>query len=232
MQSNGRHARIAGLLYFIVVATGIFSLAYVPSQIDAGDAATTVRNIVAHESLFRLGIVSSLVCYTAFLLLPLALYRLLSAHGRQAAVLMVALAASSVSFSFANIGHRFDVLALLGNADYLNAFSTEQLQAQVMLSLQSYRHGILVSEIFWGLWLLPFGWLVFKSRLLPRALGVLLMLGCAGYLADFIGRVLVPEYAASGLGGYVRLPASLGEIGTCLWLLVMGAREAEKPATG
>jgi len=231
MQSNGRHARIAGLLYLIVVATGLFSLAYVPSQIEVDDAATTVRNIVANESLFRLGIVSSLACYTAFLLLPLALYRLLSAHGRQAAVLMVALAASSVPFSFANIGHRFDALALLGDADYLNALSADQLQAQVMLSLQSYRHGILVSEIFWGLWLLPFGWLVFKSRLIPRALGVLLMLGCAGYLLDFIGRVLVPEYAASGLGGYVRLPASLGEIGTCLWLLLMGAREPDRPVT-
>ena len=230
MQANGRDARIAGLLYFIVVATGIFSLAYVPSQIEADDAATVMRNIVANEPLFRLGIVSSLVCYTAFLLLPLALYRLLSAHGRQAAVLMVALATASVPFSFANIMHRFDVLTLLGDAGYLHAFSDEQLQAQVMLSLQSYRHGILVSEIFWGLWLLPFGWLVFKSRLLPRVLGVLLMLGCAGYLADFLGRVLVPEYAASGLGGYVRLPASLGEIGTCLWLLVMGARPSGHPA--
>lgn len=231
MQANGRDARIAGLLYFIVVATGIFSLAYVPSQIEADDAATVMRNIVANEPLFRLGIVSSLVCYTAFLLLPLALYRLLSAHGRQAAVLMVALATASVPFSFANIMHRFDLLTLLGDAGYLRAFSAEQLQAQVMLSLQSYRDGILVSEIFWGLWLLPFGWLVFKSRLLPRALGVLLMLGCAGYLADFLGRVLVPEYAASGLGGYVRLPASLGEIGTCLWLLVMGARPSGHPAT-
>ena len=230
MQANGRDARIAGLLYFIVVATGIFSLAYVPSQIEADDAATVMRNIVANEPLFRLGIVSSLVCYTAFLLLPLALYRLLSAHGRQAAVLMVALATASVPFSFANVMHRFDVLTLLSDAGYLQAFSAEQLQAQVMLSLQSYRDGILVSEIFWGLWLLPFGWLVFKSRLLPRVLGVLLMLGCAGYLTDFLGRVLVPEYAASGLGGYVRLPASLGEIGTCLWLLVMGARPSGHPA--
>ena len=230
MQANGRDARIAGLLYFIVVVTGIFSLAYVPSQIEADDAATVMRNIVANEPLFRLGIVSSLVCYTAFLLLPLALYRLLSAQGRPAAVLMVALATASVPFSFANIMHRFDVLTLLGDAGYLRAFSAEQLQAQVMLSLQSYRDGILVSEIFWGLWLLPFGWLVFKSRLLPRVLGVLLMLGCAGYLADFLGRVLVPEYAASGLGGYVRLPASLGEIGTCLWLLVMGARPSGHPA--
>jgi hypothetical protein len=230
MQANGRDARIAGLLYFIVVVTGIFSLAYVPSQIEADDAATVMRNIVANEPLFRLGIVSSLVCYTAFLLLPLALYRLLSAQGRPAAVLMVALATASVPFSFANIMHRFDVLTLLGDAGYLRAFSAEQLQAQVMLSLQSYRDGILVSEIFWGLWLLPLGWLVFKSRLLPRVLGVLLMLGCAGYLADFLGRVLVPEYAASGLGGYVRLPASLGEIGTCLWLLVMGARPSGHPA--
>lgn len=231
MQSNKRNARIAGLLYLVVVATGIFSLAYVPSQIEAGDAASTVRNIMANESLFRLGIVSSLLCYTAFLLLPLALYRLLAAHGQQAAVLMVALAAASVPFSFANIVHRFDVLALLGDAGNLRVLGSEHLQAQVMQSLQSYRHGILVSEIFWGLWLLPFGWLVFKSRALPRVLGALLMLGCAGYLIDFIGRVLFPDYAASGLGSHVRLPAAFGEIGTCLWLLVMGAREPGQAAS-
>jgi hypothetical protein len=228
MQSNKRTARIAGLLYLIVVLAGIFSLAYVPSQIDTtGDAAATVRNIVAHESLFRLGIVAGLICYTAFLLLPLALYRLLSPYGTQPAVLMVAFAAVSVPIAFAATLDKFEVLALLSGADYLQAFGAAELQARVMLSLDAYKDGLRVVQIFWGLWLLPFGYLVFKSGILPRVLGILLMLGCFGYLIDFTGRVLFPGYAESGIAGFVRLPASLGEIGICLWLLVMGARESK-----
>ena len=205
---------------------GIFSLAYVPSRIDmAGDAATTVRNLIANESLFRLGIVAGLVCYTAFLMLPLALYKLLSPYGKQAAGLMVAFAVVSVPIAFVVTLNKFDVLSLLSGADHLRAVGTEALQAQVMLSLGAYGDGLLVVQIFWGLWLFPFGYLVFKSGIIPRALGVLLMLGCFGYLINFIGRVLFPGYAESVIAGWVRLPAAVGEIGTCLWLLVMGARE-------
>lgn len=226
MQSNKRTARIAGLLYLVVVLAGIFSLAYVPSQINAADnAAATVGNIIANESLFRLGIVAGLVCYTAFLLLPLSLYKLLSPYGRQPAVLMVALAVVSVPLAFAATLNKFDVLSLLSGADYLRAFSAEELQARVMLSLDSYGDGLLATQIFWGLWLLPFGYLVYKSGIVPRLLGILLMLGCFGYLIDFTGRVLFPGYAESGVAGFVRLPASLGEIGICLWLLIAGARE-------
>lgn len=229
MQSNKRTARIAGLLYLIVVLAGIFSLAYVPSQINAAnDAAATVRNLVAREPLFRLGIVAGLVCYTAFLLLPLALYKLLSPYGRQLAVLMVAFAVASVPIAFVVTLNKFDVLSLLSGADYLQTFSAEELQARVMLSLDAYNDGLLVTQIFWGLWLLPFGYLVFKSGILPKALGILLMLGCFGYLINFTGRVLFPGYAESGVAGFVRLPASLGEIGICLWLLVMGAREPKE----
>lgn len=228
MQSNKRAARIAGLLYLIVVLTGIFSLAYVPSQINvAGDPAATVRNLIAHESLFRLGIVAGLICYTAFLLLPLALYELLGRYGKRPALLMVAFAVVSVPIAFVATLNKFDVLSLLGGPDYLQIVSAEELRAQVMLSLDAYSDGLLVTQIFWGLWLLPFGYLVFKSGILPRALGVLLMLGCFGYLTNFIGHVLFPDYAESGIAGFVRLPASLGEIGICLWLLVMGARESK-----
>jgi hypothetical protein len=227
MRSNTRTARIAGLLYLTVVLAGIFSLAYVPSQINvSGDAAATVRNIVAHESLFRLGIVAGLVCYTAFLLLPLALYRLLSPFGKQAATLMVAFAVASVPLTFAVTLNKFDVLALLGGADYLQAFSAQEVQARVMLLLQSYRDGLLVAQIFWGLWLLPFGYLVYKSGILPRILGLLLMLGCFGYLTEFTGKMFFPGYAESGIADLIGIPASVGEIGICLWLLVMGARES------
>jgi len=227
--SNKKNARIAGLLYLVVVLTGMFSLAYVPGKIIVwNNPATTVRNIVASESLFRLGILSGLVCYVFFLLLPLALYRLLKPVNSTWAKLMVILAVVSVPISFINTQHKFAALSLAVDAGYLKAFTSEQLQAQVMFHLQQYDKGILIVQIFWGLWLLPFGYLVFKSGILPKFLGVLLMAGCVGYLINFTGHVLVAAYPESGLSTYVRLPASIGEIGTCLWLLIMGAKERKK----
>jgi len=231
MNANAKLARTAGLLYLIVVAAGIFSLAYVPAHtVVPGDAAATWAKIASSETLFRLGIVASCVCYVAFLLLPLALHRLLSPVNRNAAALMVAFVAVSVPLSFANLSHKFEVLSLLSGADYLRAFGAEQLQAQAMLSLDAYNKGILVSKIFWGLWLLPFGYLVFKSGILPRILGVLLMAGCFGYLIDFLGRALFADYPEMAIARFVVLPATVGEIGTCLWLLIMGARESKRIA--
>ncbi|MGH6781822.1 MAG: DUF4386 domain-containing protein [Sphingomonadaceae bacterium] len=227
--SNKKIARTAGLLYLIVVVAGIFSLAYVPSQITAvGDAAATAGNIMASMPLFRLGIVAGLICFTAFLLLPLALYRLLGRIDRNAAILMVVLAVASVPISFVNMLNKLDVLSLLSGADYLRVFTADQLHARVMLSLDSYGNGLLVSKIFWGLWLLPFGYLVYRSGILPRIFGILLMMGCFGYLIDFTGRVLFPGYVEVAIARFVTLPGTLGEIGICLWLLIMGAREYER----
>lgn len=219
------NARVAGLLYLVTVVTGMFYLGYVPSQLAPhGDAAAKVASILHSETLFRLGIAAELVCNAAFLLLPLALYRLLGGTGRTAAVLMVAFATASVPVAFANLVHRLDVLSLLGDANHLRAFTEAQLHAQVMLQLDAYRHGLLVLEVFWGAWLLPFGYLVFRCGFLPRLLGVLLALGGAGYLVDVLATLLLPSYPASAVADYVLLPASLGEIGTCLWLLAVGIR--------
>ena len=226
MGANKKTARIAGLLYLIVVVTGFFSILYVPSQVTVqGDASATVSNILASKQLFRVGIVAGLICYTTFLLLPFALYKLLSKVGKGVAVLMVAFAVASVPISFVNLLNKLDVLSLLSEANYLQAFTTEQLHARVMLSLDAYVNGILVSEIFWGLWLLPFGYLVFKSGFLPKILGILLMMGCFGYLINFFGQALSPGYAETGIATFVSLPSALGEVGTCLWLLLVGIRE-------
>ena len=232
MTTIDKTARTAGLLYLIVVVTGIFSLAYVPSQITVqGDASATVSNIVASEPLFRLGIVAGFICYVAFLLLPFVLYKLLSPFGKNAAVLMVAFAVVSVPISFINLLNKLDILSLLSGANHLQAFTAEQIHTQVMLSLDSYSNGLLVSEIFWGLWLLPFGYLVFKSGFLPKILGILLIAGCFGYLTDFFASVLFSGYADTTLANFATKPAALGEIGTCLWLLVMGAREPKRYVT-
>lgn len=226
MPSNKTQARIAGLLYLAVVLTGFFSLAYVPSQTQVpGDAAAILARIQASEPLFRLGIAAGFVCYTAFLLLPFPLYRLLSPIHKGAALLMAVFVLAGTPISFLSLTHKLDILSLLGEGGRLRALSGDQLQTQAMLSLEAYRNGVLVSKIFWGLWLLPFGYLVYRSRLLPRVLGLLLMAGCFGYLIDVFARVLTHGYAESRLAGLVPIPGSLGEIGICLWLLVVGARE-------
>ena len=117
--------------------------------------------------------------------------------------------------SIASLTHKLDVLTLLGHAAWLHAFDASAL---------------LVAQVFWGLWLIPFGWLVVRSGQLPRLLGYLLVLGGLSYVADFAGQVLVAGYGDMRFAGYVTLPAALGEIGTCLWLLVMGARHGSQPA--
>lgn len=217
-------ARIAGALYLVVVLAGIFSLAWVPSRLAvSGDALARFAQLQHEAFVFRAGIAASVVCYLAFLLLPLALYRLLAAHGRVTAVVMVALAAASVPFSFANLLHRLDVVALLEQASRPGA-NLAVLAVQAQASLAQYNQGIGLSEVFWGAWLLPLGMLIYRSGMIPRALGVLLVLGGCGYLLDFFGGLLVSGYAGSTLAGFATRPAALGEIATCLWLLVVGVR--------
>ncbi|MEO8516923.1 MAG: DUF4386 domain-containing protein [Flavobacterium sp.] len=223
--SNKRIARVAGLLYLIVVLTGIFSLAYVPNALFVWDDATlTFNNIMSSELLFRLSIVSSMVCYVAFLLLPIVLYRLLKPVNELYAKLMVLLATVSVPISFLNLQNKFSVLSLMVKEEHLKFFSNEELSNKVLVYLNQYDNGILIVSVFWGLWLLPFGYLVYKSGFLPKVLGIFLMLGCLGYLINFTGNTLFKDYAAFGISKFVSLPASIGEIGICLWLLIVGVK--------
>lgn len=230
MDSPKKIARLAGLLYLIVVLTGIFSLAYVPSQLIVWENAEATYNaITGSETLFRFGIAAGIICYIAFLFLPFVLYKLLSPVNKSHALAMVALSVISVPISLVNLLNKFSVLTLLSGDDYLNVLGTDQLQAQILLQLEYYNNGIQLASVFWGLWLLPFGYLVFKSGFLPKLLGVLLMAGCVGYLINTFGSLLFQDYSGLGISGIVSLPATLGEIGTCLWLLIMGVKEKHVP---
>lgn len=230
-RSTRRIARTAGVLYLINVIGGIFSLLYVPSITGGhGDPAAAAQNILAHASLFRAGIAVAALCFAEFLLVVLALHRLLGAANRQAAMLMLILAAISIPLSIAPLADKLEALTLLGNASYLHAYDAAQLHAQLMLHLDAYGNGLLLAQIFWGLWLVPLGYLVWVSRQLPRVFGVLLILGGFAYVADFLGQTIVPDYGDMAIASYMTLPAALGEIGTCLWLLVMGARPSRQSA--
>ncbi|MBS1487621.1 MAG: DUF4386 domain-containing protein [Bacteroidetes bacterium] len=223
MSKKNQTSRIAGLIYLGVVLTGIFSLMYVPSKlINYTDATLTFQNIAASETTFRLGIAGGLLCYIFFLFLPIVLYKLLRQVNENMAKLMVLLAIISVPMYFINAQNEFTALSLVTNPTYLKGFSMEYVQSQVLFYINQYDDGMRLIHIFSGLWLFPFGYLVFKSNFLPKTLGVLLMLGCFGYLINFFGRSIIPSYSDLGISSYISLPASIGEIGTCLWLLIVG----------
>jgi len=225
MKPTKKNARIAGVLYLILIITGMFSLLYIPSKfIVWDDAMKTVSNITESQLMWKFGIISNLICFTCFILLPLALYKLLKSVDKNYAVLMVILAISSVPISYLNIANHIDVLSIINASDYLEAFNTEQINAKIMLLLESYGNGNLVVHIFWGLWLFPFGYLVYKSGFLPKFLGIMLMLGCFGYLIDFLGYFLYDGYGRTLFATIVGIPSSIGELGICLWLLIVGIR--------
>ncbi|MEX0287686.1 MAG: DUF4386 domain-containing protein [Flavobacteriaceae bacterium] len=230
MSSKKKTARIAGLIYLILILSGIFNLIYVPSTLFvSGDPLATLENIENQQTLFQLGILSGLLCFTCFILLPLALYKLLSEVHKTHAVLMVIFALVSVPISYLNIGNLFTVLSLINDEQLLGLFTREELLAQVMVYLEHYSNGTLVAHIFWGLWLFPFGYLVYKSGFLPKFLGICLMLGCFGYLIDFLGYFLCPDYASTTFATLVGIPSGIGEIGICLWMLIVGVR-SKSPA--
>lgn len=225
MTEKNKTSRIAGLIYLGVVLTGLFSLLYVPNKlIDYENATLTFQNISKSEMLFRFGILSGLLCYTFFLFLPLVLYKLFKDVNKNMARLMVLLAIISVPMYFINAQNELSILSLINNPDYLKGFSLEQLQSQVMFHIVQYDNGMRLIHVFSGLWLFPFGFLVYKSNFLPKFFGILLMLGCLGYLINFTGRLLIPEYSDLGISSYISLPASIGEIGICLWLLIFGTK--------
>ncbi len=227
MKTNKTTARIAGWLYLMLAITGAFSMMYVPSQlIVSADTRVTIENIVANEFLFRMGIVSGLACQVLFIFLVLELYKLFKEVNKKQALLMVTLVVASVPVTCFNMINQFAVLLLLGDANYLSAFTPDQLNALVMLFLDFSNKGILIAELFWGLWLFPFGWLVIKSGFIPKILGVLLIIGCFCYLLEFHMNALFPNYA-NALSQIIAIPMAISELSIVLWLLIKGVKEPQ-----
>ncbi len=223
MHPTDKAARVAGAWYLSLVFTAPFSLIYIPSTlIVRGDATATANNILAHETLFRLGIVADLISSVISIFLVPALYRLLSGVNKTHAAQMVALALVSVAVGFMNVVNNIAALTLFRGADFLAVLEKPQRDALAMLFLRLHGQGIAINEIFWGLWLFPFGVLVMRSGFLPRILGVLLIIGCVAYVAISLTSLLVPDYVA--VVSRFLLPMTAGEIAITLWLLIKGAK--------
>lgn len=224
MTSTRRNARVAGLLYLLLAITAPVRLMVIPSALFVrGDATATAANIAARESLFRLGIVADLLAATLLLFLVLALHRLFEPVDRRYSVLVVILGGLMVTpIYFLNALNDAAALLLVRGADFLSVFDQGQRDALALLFLRLHHQGVLVNEIFWGLWLFPLGALVYKSGFLPRFLAVWLFLNGLAYLALSLTGLLLPQH--EDLLGRIAFPALLGELVTLLWLLVGGAK--------
>jgi len=224
MHPTKRTAQGAGLLYLLTSIPGVFSLAYVPSRfIVSGDAAATVNNILASEFVFRIGIVSELTGFIGFIFVVRALYRLLHGVNKAHASLMVTLILVSIPISVLNVLNEIAPLTLIRGADFLSVFDKPQRDALAILFLKLHFQGFMVAQVFWGLWLIPFGVLVFKSGFLPRILGVLLLIACFGYLANSLVAFGVLPFADVVSRVVGRL--TICELPIILWLLIMGAKD-------
>lgn len=222
MNSTKKQARIAGLLYLLASMPGAFCLIYIPSHfIVSGDAAATASKIAASEFVFRLGILSEVTGFIGFIFVVRALYRLFVGVNKAHASLMVTLILVSIPISLLNVLNETAALELIRGGNFLSVFDKPQRDALAMLFLHLHFDGIIVAQVFWGLWLIPFGILVYKSGFLPRILGVLLIIACLGYLANsIVGLGLLPHVVSRTVG-----QLTICELPIILWLLIMGAKD-------
>jgi hypothetical protein len=211
-------ARIAGFLYLLVAVLGGFSILYVSSVLIApGDAEVTAQNILASEGLFRLGFVGGLLTQTVQILLVLFLFKLLKTVNKNQAWLMIIFSLVGVPIAMLNLLNQFAGLVLVSGADYLTVFATDQLHVLGMFFFELHKIGVSIAAIFWGLWLLPLGYLIFKSGFIPRILGILLIIGGIGYLIDFGLFFLFPSIDVE-----ISQYTFIGELLLPLWLLIKG----------
>ena len=222
-QPTKKDARIAGGLYLSLLALGPFSLIYVPTKLIADkDPVATSHNILTHEMMFRAGIVAELLGTVMFIFVVFALYRLLSGVNSAHASTMVILGVLSVPITFAGAVNNIAALTLFRGSDFLSVIPKAMLDALGMLFLRLHFQTIVVNEIFWGLWLLPLGLLVMRSRFLPWILGLWLTVACFAWLADSVTMMLVPDYINAV--HRVTFIGQLAEPALILWLVIMGIK--------
>jgi hypothetical protein len=217
-----RLARIAGVFYLVVGITGGFSEGFVdPSLYVPGDATATAGNLVANAGLVRLAVVAHWTDAVFFVLTAVTLYVLLKHAGKHASRLMVlpvVVAAGIISVSTV-----FTVVALQVATKGISAFGEAESNSIALLLLDIEHYGILAAQVFFALWLAPLGYLAYRSRLFPKALGVILGAAPVGYLTDVVVAILLPELAGQ-IHGFLSIVPAIAEISMVLYLLVVGVR--------
>lgn len=231
MNSTRNPGRVAGLWYLLLVFLGPVRLMYIPNKLFVhGNASGTASNIAAHEWLFRFGIVSDLACAVILIFLTLAFYRLFKDVDQSLAVLVIIFGGVMPSLLyFVGVVSDAGALTIVNGTDFLSIFSKPQQDALVLLFLRLHDHQNTAAEILWGVWLFPLAMLVYKSRFLPRFLGVWLTINGIAYVMLSLTDILLPQYSYKA--SLIAQPALFGEIALVLWLLIKGAKPPLPDAT-
>lgn len=226
-----RTARIAGLWYLLLAAGSGASWFYMAGIIVEGDAIATTRNILATGTAYLASILGSIVGQIGFILLALTLYRLLRKTSEAQARLMLAFVLVAVPIMFVNIVFQAGAYLLLDRAGFLGAFSEAQQKALAMLLVHLHVVGLHVVDVFWGLWLLPLGLLVYRSGLFPGILAILLLASGGAYVLDSLSYLVAPG-VFSVLERYLSIPEAAGEMAMLFWLLIKGVKARRTGGAG
>ena len=223
--SPKRLARIAGVLYLLVAILSGFAYFMDKKVYVPGGAATTASNVLAHSGLVRFAVVADLFQATVWVFLAMTLYLLLKHVNKSAASAMVVFVAIGAGITLLNAVFEFEGLRVATGAVHL-AVGTAGRNAQVLLLLDTQHYGFLIAQIFFGLWLVPLGYLAYKSGWFPKALGVLLIVGGACYLVGMLAAFLIPD-SGQKINTFITIPSTIAEISMVVYLLVIGARTKE-----
>jgi len=226
MNSPKRLARIAGVLYLLVAILSGFAYFTDKKVYVSGDAAATARNVVAHSGLVRVAVVADLFQATIWVFLAMTLYLLLKHVNKNAASAMVVLVAIGAGITLLNAVFEFEGLRAATGAVNLAPLGTAGSHSLVLLLLDTQHYGFLIAQIFFGLWLVPLGYLAYKSGMFPRALGVLLIVGGACYLVGTLAAFLLPG-SGQTINTVITIPSAIAEICMVLYLLVIGVKTVE-----
>jgi len=212
---------MAGFFYLLVFLLGFFELFASGRLVVSGNAAATAANILAHESLFRLGWAANLLATASYIAVTALFYELFVPVSRSLSRLAAFFSLVGCAIGAASGFVRLAPLAILGGgAPTASVFSAEQSQALAYTFLRLYSQAYNIGLVFFGFYCLLIGYLIYKSTFLPRILGVLMMIAGLGWLT-----FLWPPLANS-LSPYILLPGILGEGSLTLWLLIAGVKES------
>jgi Domain of unknown function (DUF4386) len=231
MNTIKKQAHFAGILYLLASIAAVFAWIYVDGKLFVRDDATaTANNIRAFETLFRLGIAGELIGSIIFIFVVLALYRLFKSVSEKHAMTMALLLLISTPIALLAVLGEIAALIVAGGGSFLSTFDQHQLDSLSYLFYRLHGQALVIAQIFWGLWLFPFGILVIRSGFIPRFLGLLLFIAGVGYLIATFTVLVLPTYKQ--VGNQIAMVLELGELPMIFWLLIWGARTPATDAIG
>ena len=222
---NKKTARLAGLVFLLMVVFGLASELFFRQRIFVvTDIVATANNVISNTFLYRVGILSDMLMTLCYLLTALVLYKLLSPVNKSLAATMVLLATAGSVLLLINVLTELAPLYILTESDFMSSFSIGQKQALTMFFYNLYLHGYMIGQIFFALWVLPLGVLIYKSKFIPKAFGLLFMLETFTGLLSVAVHFLVPNVAIETI---LMLPMMIAEFGFMFYLLIRGINESK-----